>query len=87
MGEVERLSSDLNLGPPLATILLQRGITSFEEAKEYFRPDLSGLHDPFLMKDMDKAIDEAMQAAYRTLEAIRTDRKIDTFFCSPQTPE
>ena len=37
-------------------LLIQRGIETFEEAKDFFRPDLKDLHDPFLMKDMDKAV-------------------------------
>ncbi len=60
---VKRLSEAINLNESLAALLVQRGITTFEEAKTYFRPQLSDLHDPFLMKDMDKAvkrIDEAI---------------------------
>jgi single-stranded-DNA-specific exonuclease len=53
---VQQLSTELNIDPPLANLLLQRGIRSFDEAKVFFRPSLSDLHDPFLMKDMDKAI-------------------------------
>ncbi|WP_316811197.1 single-stranded-DNA-specific exonuclease RecJ [Pedobacter heparinus] len=52
----ELLAQTLNIDQSLAQILVQRGISSFEEAKEYFRPDMARLHDPFLMKDMDKAI-------------------------------
>jgi single-stranded-DNA-specific exonuclease len=50
------LAQQLNIDNTLAEILVQRGITSFEEAKDFFRPKLSQLHDPFLMKDMDRAI-------------------------------
>lgn len=50
------LAQQLNIDSSLAKILVQRGITSFDEAKDFFRPQLSALHDPFLMKDMDKAI-------------------------------
>ncbi len=53
---VSRLSSELGIDRVLATLLVQRGVTTFEEAREFFRPSLSGLHDPFLMKDMDKAV-------------------------------
>jgi single-stranded-DNA-specific exonuclease len=53
---IEKLSHELNIDPCLATILVQRGITNFEEAKYFFRPTLTQLHDPFLMKDMEKAI-------------------------------
>ena len=54
--DIIRLSSELNINRILATLLLQRGITTYNEAKSFFRPSLSELHDPFLMKDMDKAI-------------------------------
>ena len=53
---VGRLSSELGIDPVLATLLVQRGITRFDQAREFFRPSLSALHDPFLMKDMDKAV-------------------------------
>jgi len=53
---VQQLATELNIDPPLANLLLQRGIRSFDEAKAFFRPTLNDLHDPFLMKDMDKAI-------------------------------
>jgi single-stranded-DNA-specific exonuclease len=60
---VKHLSEAININESLAALLVQRGITTFDEAKAYFRPQLSDLHDPFLMKDMDKAvkrIDEAI---------------------------
>lgn len=50
------LAQQLNIDNSLAQILVQRGISSFEIARDYFRPQMSHLHDPFLMKDMDKAI-------------------------------
>jgi single-stranded-DNA-specific exonuclease len=53
---VKSLSQAINTNPILSTILLQRGISDFESAKNFFRPELSHLHDPFLMKDMDKAV-------------------------------
>ena len=52
----------LNIDENLATLLVQRGITNYEEAKTFFRPSLSQLHDPFLMKDMDKAVERVLQA-------------------------
>jgi len=67
--EVERLSVELNISKPLAILLVQRGITSFDEAKSFFRPELSLLHDPFLMKDMAVAI-ERIQAAVLNKEKI-----------------
>jgi len=67
--EVERLSGELNISKPLAILLAQRGIASFDEAKSFFRPELSLLHDPFLMKDMAVAI-ERIQAAVQKKEKI-----------------
>ena len=59
---VERLSSDLNIEKRIANLLVQRGITNFEAAKDFFRPALSHLHDPLLMKDMDKAVSRILKA-------------------------
>lgn len=60
---VEHLKSSLNnLPEALARTLALRGITSLESARLYFRPDLSHLHDPFLMKDMDVAADRVVHA-------------------------
>ncbi|MFY9309230.1 MAG: single-stranded-DNA-specific exonuclease RecJ [Bacteroidia bacterium] len=53
---VSRLVAELGIDRVLASLLVQRGITTFDEARRFFRPSLSDLHDPFLMKDMDKAI-------------------------------
>lgn len=53
---VNKLQEDLSIDKINATLLAQRGITDFESAKDFFRPSLEKLHDPFLMKDMDKAI-------------------------------
>lgn len=59
---VEALAKQLNSGTTLANLLAQRGITDFEEARRFFRPSLSDLHDPFLMKDMDKAVERLNKA-------------------------
>ena len=59
---VKSLSESLGIDEILAILLVQRGITNFEEAKNFFRPSLSQLHDPFLMKDMDKAVDRLQKA-------------------------
>ncbi len=53
---VTALAKALNVEEFVATLLVQRGITTFDEAKAFFRPSLEHLHDPYLMKDMDKAI-------------------------------
>ena len=60
--QVAEIVKVLNIDENLATLLVQRGITNYEEAKTFFRPSLSQLHDPFLMKDMDKAVERVLQA-------------------------
>lgn len=60
--EVKHLSAALNVNMVIARLLVQRGIKTFNEAKAFFRPRLSDLHDPFLMKDMDKAVDRLEKA-------------------------
>jgi single-stranded-DNA-specific exonuclease len=54
--KVRALSTELNVNTYLTSILLQRGIETFEQAKAFFRPSLETLHDPFLLTDMDKAV-------------------------------
>jgi single-stranded-DNA-specific exonuclease len=54
---VTELAKELNVSEIVAHLLVLRGITTFEEAKLFFRPEISHLHDPFLMKDMQKAVD------------------------------
>ncbi|MFH6956542.1 single-stranded-DNA-specific exonuclease RecJ [Flavobacterium aquidurense] len=54
--KVKHLAQALNVEDFVATLLIQRGIETFEDAKNFFRPSLQHLHDPFLMKDMDKAV-------------------------------
>ncbi len=56
------LRESLGISEVLCRILVQRGITSFEEARTFFRPSLEQLHDPWLMKDMDKAVSRVLQA-------------------------
>ena len=60
--QVDEIVKVLGIDENLATLLVQRGITNYEEAKTFFRPSLSQLHDPFLMTDMDKAVDRVLQA-------------------------
>lgn len=59
---IKRLQNDLGVDQIIATLLAQRDITSFDEAKQFFRPSLKHLHNPFLMKDMDKAVERIEQA-------------------------
>lgn len=60
--DVKHLQEQLNISRPIAILLCQRGIKSFEAAKQFFRPSLDHLHDPFLMKDMDLAVSRIEQA-------------------------
>lgn len=60
--EIERLSKELKVDGLVAQLLLQRGIYTYEDAKKFFRPQLSHLHDPFLMKDMDIAVSRIEKA-------------------------
>jgi single-stranded-DNA-specific exonuclease len=60
--KTEALQSSLKISPVLCRILLQRGIETFEEARQYFRPQLGSLHDCWLMKDMDRAVQRIFEA-------------------------
>ena len=62
---VNRLSVELGVDRVLAQLLVQRGVATFEDARSFFRPSLDKLHDPFLMKDMDKAVVRIHEALER----------------------
>ena len=66
------LFRDLKIHRAICNILVQRGMEDFQKAKKFFRPQLTDLHDPFLMKDMEKAVD-------RILKAFSTEEKILVF--------
>jgi single-stranded-DNA-specific exonuclease len=55
--KVKQLAAALNIEEFVATLLVQRGIETFEQARQFFRPTLADLHNPYLMKDMDKAVE------------------------------
>ena len=59
---VQQLAVALGVDLPIARLLVQRGIENFDQAKDFFRPQLRDLHDPFLMKDMDKAVARIQRA-------------------------
>lgn len=59
---VQNLQKDLGIDALIAQLLVLRGVTDFDQAKRFFRPSLSDLHSPFLMKDMDIAVDRILQA-------------------------
>ena len=65
IGKVDRLSAELGIDSVLATLLVQRGVETFAQARSFFRPSLDGLHDPFMMNDMDKAVGRLHEAVTR----------------------
>lgn len=60
--KVDQLKESLKINATICRILVQRGIDTFEKAKAFYRPQLSELHDPWLMKDMDKAVNRILSA-------------------------
>ena len=67
--KVKQLAAALNVEEFVATLLVQRGIETFEQARQFFRPTLDDLHNPYLMKDMDKAV-ERIELAIKNQENI-----------------
>jgi single-stranded-DNA-specific exonuclease len=61
-GLTASLAQSLGIGTAVAALLVQRGVTDYDQAKAYFRPEWSALHDPFDMTDMDLAVDRIMDA-------------------------
>ncbi len=59
---IEQLSKELNVDKVISSMLIKRGIKTFDQAKDFFRPNIKQLHDPFLMQDMDKAVSRILQA-------------------------
>ncbi|HRO69022.1 MAG TPA: single-stranded-DNA-specific exonuclease RecJ [Chitinophagaceae bacterium] len=70
--KAEALNRVLKISPVFCKILTQRGITTYDEARDFFRPQLSHLHDPWLMKDMNKAVE-------RILPALENQEKVLVF--------
>ena len=60
--KVGRLSAELGIDRVLSELLVKRGVETFEQARSFFRPSLDDLHDPFLMKDMDAAVERVRRA-------------------------
>lgn len=69
---IDSLARDLNISTVLSSMLVKRGVTTFEQAKDFFRPNFEKLHDPFLMKDM-------IEATSRIKTAIEKKEKIMIF--------
>ena len=63
--QIAKIIEEVGVSRPVATILAQRNIQSFDEAKAFFRPEITDLHDPFLMKGMADAVDRIEQAIAR----------------------
>ncbi|MBT6448981.1 MAG: single-stranded-DNA-specific exonuclease RecJ [Flavobacteriaceae bacterium] len=59
---IEQLSKELNVNKIISSMLVKRGIKTFNQAKDFFRPNINQLHDPFLMKDMNEAVNRILQA-------------------------
>lgn len=70
--KVQSLQKELKVHPVICKLLVQRGITTFDAAKQFFRPSLNNLHDPFLMRDMERAV-------LRITDAIQQNERILIF--------
>ena len=70
--KIKELALALQVDPLISTLLLQRGVSTFDDARSFFRPSLNDLHDPYLMKDMDKAV-------FRIEKAIENQENILVF--------
>ncbi len=68
-GMIKALADELTISPILAELLINRGIDTFEQARQFFRPSLDHLHDPFMMNGMETAVN-------RTLSALRNNEQI-----------
>ena len=63
--KADELSKETGINPVLCRLLIDRGVTTTDETKRFFRPSLTDLHDPFLMDGMDKAVERINQALGR----------------------
>jgi len=70
--KIDSLQQSLKISPVICRILVQRGNETYEQARHFFRPELKDLHDPWLMKDMDKAVE-------RIIRAVNSQEKILVF--------
>jgi single-stranded-DNA-specific exonuclease len=70
--KIDSLQQSLKISPVICRILVQRGNETYEQARHFFRPELKDLHDPWLMKDMDKAVE-------RIIRAVNSHEKILVF--------
>ncbi len=76
--KIKQLSESLQVDETVGTLLIQRGIESYDDAKQFFRPSLEDLHNPFLMKDMDKAVERIEKAiAYNENILVFGDYDVD----------
>src|SRR5579863_4228363 len=63
--KVKSLVEAIKVNDVIGNLLVQRGVEDYKQAKEFFRPDLELLYDPFLMKDMDKAVKRIIDATQK----------------------
>ena len=71
------LSEALNINSFLTTVLLQRGVDIVEKAKDFFRPSLNQLHDPFLLTDMDKTVARIAKPSRKKKDLVYGDYDVD----------
>jgi single-stranded-DNA-specific exonuclease len=77
-GKVQELSEAININNYLSAILIQRGIDTYDKAKKFFRPSLTDLHDPFLLTDMDEAVERLQRAIpHKQTILIYADNEVD----------
>ena len=68
---VKTLSNELNISPILSSMLVNRRIKTFDQAKKFFRPNFEMLHDPFLMKDMSLAVERIQKAIQKITYSLK----------------
>ena len=76
-GKVESLQAALRINEVLCRILVQRGISTFDAARTFFRPSLADLHDPWLMKDMEKAVERILRGLGQEKILVYGDYDVD----------
>ena len=76
-GKVESLQAALRINEVLCRILVQRGISTFDAARNFFRPGLADLHDPWLMKDMEKAVERILRGLGQEKILVYGDYDVD----------
>ena len=81
---VEHISASININSFLSKILVQRNVEDYETAKSFFNPLKSELHDPFLMKDMDLAIDVYVNEFHTCIKS-EVEKSINKMYWNPKS--